>query len=120
TLATSTAPTSRATLSLTAARIAAARSPTANPDRLIRGIGLAKPLWSCRFVLMLSTLFRAAFSIRTFPPRGFAPIARDDRALVLGLLGHRGRVGLGWTSPLPDGQGPHLSGYNPVQKICMS
>jgi hypothetical protein len=31
-------------------------------------------LWSCRFVLMLSVLFRAAFLIRTFPPRGFAPI----------------------------------------------
>jgi hypothetical protein len=36
---------------------------------------------------MLSVLFRAAFSIRKFPPRGFAPIARDDRALVVGLLG---------------------------------
>jgi len=73
--------------------------------------------WGCRFVPMLSVLFRAAFSIRKFPPRGFAPIARDDRALVVGLLGAEGPRGLGMATPRAawTGQPPLL-----VIKVCQN
>ena len=42
-------------------------------------------------------------------PRGFAPIARDDRALVVGLLGAEGPRGLGMATPWATWTGPpHL------------
>jgi len=58
---------------------------------------------------MLSELFRAAFLVRAFRRRGFVLIARDDRALVVGLLGAEGPRGpgmdlppTGWTDPTPS------------------
>ena len=59
--------------------------------------------WSCRFVLMLSTLFRAAFPVRAFRHADL----RRSRVMIVRLLsgywGRRARVGLGWPSPGPLG-----------------
>ena len=70
---------------------------TTGPSIWGRGRG-----WSCRFVLMLSVLFRAAFSIRKFPPRGFAPIDALGCRSAVGTRAE-GPRGPGMDLPLPDG-----------------
>ena len=58
--------------------------------------------------------------VRAFRRRGFVLIARDDRALVVGLLGAEGPRGRGMDDPPTGWTDGGSTSYKGVQKICMT